>query len=81
MARREPWDLAFPHQGKSGIFAHRGAPGLHSVPEVLLPPGLESLIPASSVHALLFPVSCMLSSLPDVIDEPSAHVAGLPGIG
>lgn len=71
----------FPIKGTGDISAHRGAPGLHSVPEVLLPPSPESLISASLVHAPLFSVSCMSSNLPDVLDEPSAHVAGLPGIG
>lgn len=53
---------------------HRGAPGLHSEPEVLLPPGPKRLILASLV-------SHVLSSIPGVPDEPSARVAGMSVIG
>lgn len=85
--RSIPWPAenpgiwSFPTKGTGGISAYRGTPDLHSVPEVLLPPGPESLISASLVRAPFFPVSCMLSGLPDVPDEPSAHAAGLPSTG
>lgn len=71
----------FPHQGHRCIYLYTDAPGLHAVPEVLLPPGPEILISASFVSALLFPVHRMLSSIPDIPDEPSARVAGVPVIG
>lgn len=63
-------DPAFPHQGH-GRSIHRGVPDLHSIPEVLLPPGPEILLTASPVYELYFPASYMLSSIPDIPDEPT----------